>query len=260
MAWDLMKRSFGVLRRDKQLMLFPVLSALAALAVSVPFFLAIFGSGEHRPWDAWTAIAYFTWYCSANFVMVFFNCALAGCAQKFFDGAEASLGDGLSMAAARSWNIFMWALVSSTIGVILRWIEDRAGLVGRIVIAIFGIAWNMATYLIVPVLVIEDMGVMESLRRSGELLKRTWGQQLIGGIAFFWVGLVFTVPGIVIGAIGFNGFWPLIPVAVLYFVAMAAAFSAAGQIFRVALYRYATTGQAPDGFTGEGLRGAIVPR
>jgi len=260
MAWDLMKRSFGVLRRDKQLMLFPVLSALAALAVSVPFFLAIFRSGEPRHWDASTAIVCFAWYCAANFIMVFFNCALAACAQKYFDGREATLGDGLAEAAGRWTSILLWAAVSSTIGVVLRWLEDRAGFIGKIVIAIFGIGWNMATYLIVPVLVIEDSGVMESIRRSGELLKRTWGQQLIGAIAFGWVGLACAVPGIVIGAAGMAGFWPLIPVAVLYFVALGAAFSAAGQIFRVALYRYATTGQAPDGFTGDGLRAAIHPR
>jgi hypothetical protein len=133
-------------------------------------------------------------------------------------------------------------------------------LIGKIAVALIGVAWNIATYLIVPVLVFEDLGVMESIRRSTELLRKTWGQQIVGGIAFFWFGLLFTVPGIVLGAIGVATFWPLIPVAVAYFIVMAASFSAAGQIFRVALYRYATTGQAPDGYTGEGLHGAVRTR
>jgi hypothetical protein len=118
----------------------------------------------------------------------------------------------------------------------------------------------MATYLIVPVLVIEDRGVMESIRRSGELLRKTWGEQLIAGITFFWAGLVAVIPGIVIGVIGMNGFWPLIPVAVLYFIAVSAIVSAARQVFNVALYRYATTGEPPAGFSGDAMRNALRPR
>jgi hypothetical protein len=260
MTWDLMMRSFRVLRRDKQLVLFPVLSALAGLAVSVPFFLAIFTAREGLHWDTWTGVLGFAWYCAANFAMIFFNCALAASAQKFFDTGEASVGDGISQAASRTGSIFAWAVVSTTIGLLLRWVEDRSGWIGRIVIAVIGIGWTMVTFLIVPVLVIEDVGVMDSIRRSSDLLRRTWGEQLISGVTFMWAGLLCALPGIVIGAIGMNGFWPLIPVAVLYFVAMAAVFTAARQVFTVALYRYATTGQAPDGFTTLGLRNAIRPR
>jgi hypothetical protein len=144
--------------------------------------------------------------------------------------------------------------------VFLRWLDERAGLVGRIVIGLVGMGWNIATYLIVPVLVTEELGVMDSVRRSSELLRKTWGEQLCGAIAFGWAGLLFAVPGIVLGAIGFNGFWPMIPVAVLYFVTLAAVLSAARQVFTVALYRYATTGEPPEGYTGPGLHGAVRVR
>jgi hypothetical protein len=259
-SWDLMLRSFRVLRRDKELALFPVLSALAAAAVSVPFFLTLFSGGAPHRWDPATILAFFVWYCAANFVMIFFNCALAASAQTFFEGGEPSLGQGISQAASRAPAILFWAVVSSTVGIFLRWLDERAGLIGRIVIGLLGMGWNMATYLIVPVLVIENRGALESIRRSGELLRKTWGEQICAVIAFGWAGLLFAIPGIVIGALGMNGFWPLIPIAVLYFVALAAAFSAARQIFTVALYRYATTGEPPDGYTGEALRGAIHPR
>jgi len=259
-SWDLMMRSFRVLRSHKQLVVFPILSATAAIAVSVPFILALFAVGQPRHWDAATIGVTFLWYCCANFVMVFFNCALAASTQTLFNGGEPTLGDGMRQAAGRAPSILMWAMVSSTVGMVLRWLDERAGLVGRIVIGILGIGWNMATYLIVPVLVIEDRGIMESIRRSGELLRKTWGEQIRGALAFFWFGLLLAVPGIVLGAIAMNGFWPLIGVAVLYFVALAAACSAARQIFTVALYRYATTGLPPEGYTGEGLQGAVRVR
>jgi hypothetical protein len=259
-SWDLMFRSFRVLRQDKQLVIFPILSAVATIAVSAPFALALFSSGEPREWTVNTIALSLLWYFCANAAIIFFNCALAASARTYFAGGTPTLGQGISDAASRAPAILAWAMVMSTVGVFLRWVDDRAGLLGRIVIGLIGIAWNMATYLIVPVIVFEDLGVMESVRRSSELLRKTWGQQLIGGIAFFWFGLLFTIPGIVIGAIGMSGFWPLIPVAVAYFIVMAAAFSAASQIFRVALYQYATTGQAPNGYTNDGLHGAIRTR
>jgi hypothetical protein len=255
-----MMRSFRVLRRDKQLMVFPILSTLAAMAVSLPFILAWFAAGQPRQWDVPTLVIGFLWYSCGNFVMVFFNCALAANAQTFFEGGRPSLGQGIRQAAGHAPSILMWAVVSSTVGMVLRWLDERAGLVGRIVIGIIGIGWNMATYLIVPVLVIEDRGVMESIRRSGELLRKTWGEQIVGSIFFGWAGLLFAIPGVVLGAVAMNGFLPLIPVVVLYFVALFAAVSAARQIFTVALYRYATTGAAPDGYSDDGLRGAVRVR
>jgi len=255
-----MMRSFRVLGRDKQLVLFPVLSAIAALMISAPFAIALFRREGPLVWNANTAAILFLWYLCANFAIVFFNCALAACAQVFFNGGVPSLGQGIGQAAGRAPAILAWAAVASTVGVFLRWLDDRAGLIGRIVIGLIGIGWSMATYLIVPVLVLEDRGVLESIRRSGELLRKTWGEQLIAGITFFWAGLLAAIPGIVIGVIGMNGFWPLIPVAALYFAALAATVSAARQVFNVALYRYATTGEPPEGYSVDALRGAMRPR
>jgi hypothetical protein len=255
-----MLQSFRVLRRDKQLVIFPILSAIAAIVVSVPFVLMLFATGEPHEWNLNSVALCLLWYFCANSAIIFFNCALAASAQTYFNGGTPTLGEGISQAASRAPAILAWAMVTSTVGVFLRWVDDRSGLLGRIVVGLIGMAWNIATYLIVPVLVMEDVGVMDAIRRSGELLRKSWGQQLIGGIAFGWFGLLCAIPGVVIGAIGMNGFWPLIPVAVAYFIVMAACFSAAGQIFRVALYRYATTGQAPDGYTNDGLRGAIRTR
>ncbi|HTS65230.1 MAG TPA: DUF6159 family protein [Candidatus Acidoferrales bacterium] len=260
-SWDLMFRSFRVLRRDKQLVLFPILSTLAAAAVSAPFAFALFGTGgvPHR-WQPVDFALVFAWYVTANFAVVFFNCALAASAQRFFEGADPSMGEGMRVALERAPAILGWALISGTAGVFLRWLNERAGLVGRIAIGVLGFGWSLATYLIVPVLVIEERGVVDSIRRSGELLRKTWGDQICGAIAFGWMGLLFAIPGVVLGAIAVKGFWPLLPVAMLYIVAMAAVFSAARQVFTVALYRYATTGEPPEGYTGEGLSGAVRQR
>jgi hypothetical protein len=185
--------------------------------------------------------------------MIFFNCALAACAQVRFSGGEPMIADGIRQAGSRTGKIFLWAVASSTVGVIVNAIEEHAGWIAKIVAGVFGIGWSLATALIVPVLVLEERGVMDSIRRSGELLRKTWGQQLVVGLHFGWMGLLLAVPGIVLGVVA-------LPVGILYFLTLAAVMTAAREIFVVALYRYAASGEAPAGYSREMMDGAFRKR
>ncbi len=261
-TWKLVTRSFGVLMEYPKLMIFPVISALCVAAMSVPLLIAVFdtagAAGERMPATTW--VLGFLWYAGAAFIGTFFNCALAACAQMYFDGQEPEWGAGIHRASQRVHVILLWALLTATIGQFLRWVDSRAGWLGRVAIALVGISWNMATFLIVPVLIMEEGGVMDSLRRSAALLRQTWGEQLISGLAFGWIGLLATIPGLVLGALGMNGYPIFIGFAVLWFAGMFAAFTAASEIFTVVLYRYATTGQAAGGFDGQMLGSALRKR
>src|ERR1051326_1197009 len=137
MAWNLVLQSFRMLRRDKLLILFPILSALGVIAIAVPYVMALTGGAPSRisqlHWSGpSTWLWLFLWYCSSAFVMIFFNCALAACAQIRFSGGEPTVEDGLRKAGSRAGSIFLWAMVTSTVGVIIRMIEDRAGWIGKI--------------------------------------------------------------------------------------------------------------------------------
>ena len=92
------------------------------------------------------------------------------------------------------------------------------------------------------------------------LLRQTWGEQLISGIAFGWMGLLFAIPGVVLGVLGANGYPIFIVPAVLWFATMVAAFTAAREIFTVVLYRYATTGEPPNGYDAATLGTALRRR
>ena len=268
MTWNLVLQSFRLLRNDKKLMVFPVLSAVGAGALALPFLLALFGLrlsdslrlADGVRWDGNTWLLVFLWYCGASFITIFFNCALAACVQMRFAGQEGTLSDGLRRAWSKVHVIFLWSLVSATVGQALEWLDSRAGWIGKVMIWLVGLSWGMATYLVVPVLVMEDAGVMDSIRRSSSLLRQTWGEQLISGLAFGWIGLLFAIPGIVIGVLGANGYPIFIVPAVLWFATMMAAFSAAREIFTVALYRYATTGEAPSGYDAGTLGDALRQR
>ncbi len=247
MTWQMVSQSFRLLRTDPKLALFPVLSALGVIALSLPFLLILL-TGQDMHWGAGAWLLVLAWYTGVSFVTIFCNCALAACVQMRLAGQTPSIAAGIRRAASRGHVIFLWALLTSTVGRILQLFEQRAGWTGRIVLGLFGVSWNLATFLIVPVIVMEDSGVLDSLRRSSALLRQTWGEQIISGIAFGWLGLLFAVPGVILGALGANGYPLFIVPAVLWFAALFAAFTAAGEIFAVVLYRQAATGDAPAGF------------
>lgn len=264
-SWDLISESFQVIRKDKKLILFPILSGLSALAVAALYVLPLLRLGivdryrDAHHVDPSTYAWIFLWYCTNYFVVIFFSCALAACAQIRFSGAEPTLGAGLGQAAAKLPSILLWAVVASTVGLVIRIIEDRSDWLGRILSAMFGVAWSVATYLMVPVLVFEQEGVFGSIKRSSQLLRKTWGEQITGNMGFGLPFLLLAIPGILLVLAGRQQPLLLVP-AVLYFLLLGALMSAVRGIFAVALYRYATSGEAPAGFSGVSLNGVFVSK
>ncbi len=262
-SWDLIAESFEVIRKDKKLIVFPILSGISVLAVAALYFVPLFQLGLMREYASErhidpTAYAWmFLWYCTNYFVIIFFSCALAACAQIRFSGGEPTLGAGMRQASAKLLDIMLWALVASTVGLIVRVIEDRSEAVGKIFASLLGAAWAITTYLMVPVLVFEQENVFGAIKRYSQLLRKTWGEQLTGNIGFGLPFLALSVPGILL-VFAARTQPLLLAVALLYFLMLAAFMSAVKGIFAVALYRYATHGEAPAGFSKVNLNGAFV--
>ena len=263
-TWQLFKQSFTVLSEEPSLVVFPMLTAGSALLLMAGFFVPLYRLGSlqavvHRTagWDDYVPL--FSWYYANTFVVVFFNSALAACVNIRLSGGNPSLSDGLSVAASRLPRIAAWTLVSATFGLLLRVIENHEK-AGRFVTGILGAGWTLVTYLMIPVVVIEDRPVYKSVKRSIELLRNTWGEQLAGGFGFGLLGILLGIPGFGLGLI-------LIPVnlilgisvIVTYVLMLAAIFGAVRGIFTVALYRYATDGNAPFGFSRDALGGPARP-
>ncbi len=203
-SWELVEQSFAILWADKQLMLFPVLSGISCVIVTAllglsgiaVFLPALRAAGinqhnfQHFSKSPEFAAAMFVLYLANYFVIVFFNVALVGVANSRLTGGAWTFDQGLQLAWQRKWVILQWAFVAATVGVALRILSERASFVGRIVIGIIGVAWNVACYFVVPVLAFEDMSPGAALYRSAELFTETWGERVVGG---FSLGLVFFV-------------------------------------------------------------------
>lgn len=273
-SWILVKQSFAILRSDKEMMIFPVLSGLATLVVMAAFVVPValqYGPAglkaamENPDWahNLWLIPWTYGLYFCTSFVTVFGNAALIGVVMMRLDGRDPTVGDGLHIASTRLGAILGWALVSATVGMILHAMESKKGaLPAKIVAAILGAAWSVMTYLVVPVLVVENLGPWQALKRSGVLLRKTWGEQLAGNLglgAFF--GLVGVVGAIVLAAIGFMIAGPIgAGVAVAVLVVMLAILSQTlSAIYQASVYYFATGRPLPAEMDHELIESAFMP-
>lgn len=269
-TWSLMSESWQVLRREKGLLIFPFISGVCCLALLASFAVPIYATDSwHRPTGAAStahqAVYYgvlFLFYVCNYFIVVFFNSALIACATMRMTGGNPTVGDGFRAAASRLPVIAGWAVVSATVGLILRLIEDRSDRVGQIVAGLFGAAWTLVSFLVVPILVVENKNPIAALKDSAALMKRTWGEQLVGNFSFEVLFIVLGIPAFALIAFGvWVGGAALIGVcvaaAVVYLIVLALVHSALHAIFQAALYLYARNGQVPPGFDSGTLAGAI---
>jgi hypothetical protein len=273
-GWALARHSLRVLMLDKELLVFPLLSGISCFLLLASFGAGVWASGlagedsAARNEVGW--ILLFAYYFANYFVIVFFNSALVACAMIRFRGGVPTVGAGLRAARERLAQIAAWALLAATIGVLLKMIENRVQFVGRIVIALLGAAWTIGSYFVVPVLVVEKTGPVDAFKRSVAILKKAWGESIVGnlglGLITFLVtlgllvltGIATVVLAVNIGsmAIVLGGMVAMVLILVL----AALVGSALNAIVLSALYLYATEGKVPEAFAGARLQQAFVAK
>jgi hypothetical protein len=268
-GWQLTKVSLGILRKEKGLIVLPFLSLLLTGVAWLVFFVSIFffTPTPTNPWGSWLfyvglALVYFFTF----FVSIYFNAAVMGAAMIRLNGGDPTITDGLRVARENWKRIAGWALVTATVGLVLRALAERFGFIGRIVAGFAGAAWGIVTYLVVPVLIFEKIGPWAAVKRSGSLLRKTWGEAAGGYITLGAIFVLLALPGIaffVVGVLlgGIVGLIVGVVIAAIYWLILGLLGAAAQSILVTALYRYATTGKLGFGFP-EGVftgRGPTVP-
>ena len=278
-SWEYVKVSYSIIWQCKRLLVFPVLSGLAALAVFASFLAPLAGTGtidDVRAFlDEDTAagdvplhvyVLVFIFYFCSYFVIVFFNTALAACALRVCDGGQRpTIGYGLSIAMRRLPQIAGWAVISATVGLLLKMLENNRK-VGRFVSAILGTAWTIMTYFVVPVLAAEGLGPVEAFKRSVSTLRDTWGEALVGNFSITFVSFILALPIFVVlflamawaGQAGYPSL-AIAMIAAMIALALLVAItsSAADMIFRTLLYNYATGATIPDDVDADALEAAF---
>jgi hypothetical protein len=267
MGWRLGMTALGVLKSDKKLLVFPLLSGIGCLLVLISFAAPLYFSqrfrdlvdGQQGVDDPLWYVLLFAFYVVNYFVIIFFNSALMR-----FNGMEPTIGDGLRAAAGRLPQILAWSLVSATVGVILKFIEDRSDKFGQVVAGLLGMAWGIMTYFVTPLLVVEKLGPVDAVKRSCALMKKAWGESLAAnfgaGLLIFLMFLAALIPAFLGGMIGGVAAIVGITLTVLLVILVSLISSAVNTIIVSALYQYAANERAPDEFDVDLLRGAFATR
>ena len=284
---ELVKASYSVLRQDKELLVFPFISTLGLIVVTILFMIPLAATGIFEAASTTTTAAdgtvetalssaqtitlfvfVFLFYLVTYTVIIFSNTALIGAALMRLRGEDPTVADGFRIARERLPTIIGYAAISATVGMILQAIRgDEDNIVGQIVAAIIGTAWNLITFLVIPVLVIENVGPIQAIKRSGTLLKSTWGENVVASfgmgiiqlLAMLAVGVVVGLPMYLIASAIGSGFVTAIAIGIVGIVlgAVMLFFAALNGIFQAALYNYATEGEAGEFFPAGMVEGAF---
>jgi hypothetical protein len=276
--WRLFRSCVALLRRNPRLLAFPALATAAFLiellifggvalllltstAGTDPDAIAKWLDGHAHAW--WMFVpAILPCYVVLNFTIIFFNSALVACALTQLEGGEPTVGGGLRAAWDNRGRILAWSLVTGLVSTLIQWVvSEIPGVAARLVGALGGLAWSLATFFVVPMLVFERTGVVDSITRSAELIKRTWGDQAVMRIGFGAIGValaliaIVVTGGLIAAGVAVSGTQPHLGLALI--VGGMAAFCLGAVVvglvtqclellYSAVLYTYARTGMLPE--------------
>jgi hypothetical protein len=268
-GWELTKKAWSVVRSHPRLAKLPLIGGILALVAAVIFVvpgIVLAGSdSDATRVTGYVLIALGSYL--ASFVVIYYNVILAAGANDALEDREPDLAAARSIARSRIPQIAGWALVSAFVSVVFSILRDRGGPAGRIAASLGSAIWGLVTFLVVPVLALEGIGPIAAIRRSTDLFKRRWGQQVTGNLVIGGISGIATLMGVVIAAVGvviiaggtaggtvLGGV--LIVVGLVVAVAAAVFGGATRGVFGVALYHYVAEDRAVGPFTVPDLQSA----
>jgi hypothetical protein len=190
-GWKICDLALKVLNANKKLIIFPILSGISLIIILTTFFV---GVGSFINWDASNLnqlsgsilryLIIFLVYLINYVVIIFFNIALMHCTRLYFEGEEVNISTGIKYSLSRFGYIVSWALFASTVGLILKIIQDNVGKLGRILIALLGFAWSVSTFFVVPIVAYENRSPWDAFKESIQMMKKLWGESLTASFSF----------------------------------------------------------------------------
>ena len=276
-SWNITKLTFSVIWQDKEMLLFPFFATIASMlyvaAILVPSgVLQVLGDSDAAGayWGGLEYTILFSAYLGLAFIATFFNVCVVYTTKTRFEGGDATFLDSIRFGMSKISIIFQWSLLAATIGLALAMLErlaERLGGVGGIIVkiirSVLGMVWSVVTLFVVPVLVYENASPAQAVRRSKDILKKTWGESLARafGLGIIQFLCILAVIGITLGLLTLapKGLGTFLVVALggLSSLCIILVFNVANTVFNTALYVYASTGAGPAAFDAQSLVSAF---
>jgi len=247
-----LRASLELFRQDRQMLWLPVMSTITAVIAFAVITGPIVAFSGHTGIAVVIGLALGSMVATA--ATVIFNVALCFAATDRIEGRRPTVQGALAQAWQRKGVIFEWAVLSAVVGTVIRMLEQRLGLVGRIIGVAGGLAWTVATFMVIPVLAFENVGPIEALKRSSSIFRQRFGTVARGALRFGFLFIGLSLAAVAVGVLGVMiaaGGLPAvgIPVVVLGVIGVIGVgmyASAAGMYMRTILYRFATGLPIPD--------------
>lgn len=204
-------------------------------------------------------------YLPGTLALVFFNVALLASVRRILNGQPVDFVGGLRLAWERRSSIIQWTLFSATVGIAIELVRNKLdNWLAQRVLGLVGLGWTLATFLAIPVLVVEGGTPLQALRRSARLFARTWGQNVVAtisveafeltlwllvgllpGVAMFWIGL-YRLVSLDGSHMGLYFLAVSVPWIALSLLPIKLGGELVKTVFRMSLYVYATEGVIPE--------------
>ncbi len=276
-TWQITKLSWKVLQLDRELIFFPIMGTIGAIivgAVAAGVFAGTgtfdrLGSAGDAEFNIVDLIIALVAYFGGLYMVIFFNAALVAAARERLEGGDPNVMSGIRAVRGMWLAILGWTIITGTVGLILQALQSMARenshgvmrIVAVILVALLQTAWAYITFFVIPVLVVERIGPISAIRRSGSLLRQSWGEQLTASFSFF---IIYILALLIVA----------IPVVILIFIAPVAAIivgvilggialasvAAMEGIFKAALYEWVSEGKGSEWFDRQLLSNAYELR
>lgn len=281
-AWLLLKQSVKVLRNNRQLLRYPFMGGILSLLIAIIFVIIVLAGGDtfvYRATDVFgdeelyftgpgMAVA-FVYYVIASFIIFMYNAGLAAHTLDIFRGKSEDYRHYMKLAWSKKGKIFVYSLITATVGVILRAIEQRSRWLGYFVSRILGALWTFANLFTIPIIVETDYSAPAAIKQSTKLFLSRWGENIAARVTFsgiaFLLYLLLIIPlifvlGFIAAALGTGGLILLAVIVLVSIILFATIETAASNILSTALYFYARYQQIPAAFDPELLNAAFIPK
>jgi hypothetical protein len=246
-GWTIATNSFKVLKENRQLVIFPILSGVSILVILASYCVAFLGFSRWNlnelaePGPVVSYALLFLFYIVNYFVIVFFNMALVHCTSLYFKGEEVTVQKGIDFSVSRIGSILGWAVFAGIVGGILKIIQENVGSLGKIITGLIGVVWSIATFFVVPIIAYENLGPIAAFKRSALLMKKKWGESIGAGFSFGLIQLgAVAIIAVVAFALSAINIILAIAVGVLLLLLVSVIMSTVKMIFISAIYHNIT--------------------
>ncbi len=244
-AFSFIKESFRLITKDADLIKPSIYSIFVAIFFTIVSVIVLFVLRFQIPEEMFYILGFIV-LLGVYYISYFFTGMTAFLVYDFFKDGDATMSEAWAATKKNALTLFYLSIISAIIYIITsafrRKPRERRGVgggIGDMIIGFIESVWTVATYFIIPAIVIEDRDIKGAVSRAADIMKRNLLPIGVGEIAVGFVTGLISVIGFIVAIV--LGLWIMSSIGTLTGVIVAVTVAAVLVILIVALSMYITT-------------------